>query len=247
MIVEAIAETTAEGRHLQWWNLRRSHCAFRKFDVRITSFCTEKAYMKNSKIVLCIGSSLVAAALGSVALNAQAWPIVIQPSINIGIPAPVVVAPAPVYVAPAPAPVYVEPAPVVAYVPGPFDVFVTAAAPADIVFIGGATYIWSVDAYGHRERHLYGYGDRRAELFHRQEELHRVAARNGGHLPPRGESREEAMAHEQARMASAGRPGGPAPGYHGGPAPQQQQQRGNERGGNEQHGGNEHGGHEHER
>jgi|GEM_PF-5520720 len=196
--------------------------------------------MKNSKIVLCLGSGLIAAALGSVALNAQAWPIVVQPSITIGIPAPVVVAPAPVVVAPPPAPVYVEPAPVVAYVPGPFDVFVTAAAPADIVFVGGATYIWSVDPYGHRVQHLYGYGDRRAELFRRQEELHRVAARNGGMLPPHGETRAEAMAHEQARVAAAGRPGGPAPGYHGGPAPQPQQ-----------HGGNEHGGygheHEHER
>jgi hypothetical protein len=195
--------------------------------------------MKNSKIVLCIGSSLVAAALGSLALNAQAWPIVIQPSINIGIPAPVIVAPpAPVYVQPAP--VYVEPAPVVEYVPSPFDVYITAAPPADIVFIGGATYIWGVDAYGHRERHFYGNGDRRAELFRRQEELHRVAARNGGHLPPHGESRSEAMAHEQARMAAAGGHGGPAPGYHGGPAPQQQHA------GYEQRGGNEHGGHEHE-
>jgi len=197
--------------------------------------------MKKSNLALCVSGALVLA-LGSVTLNAEAWPI----SINIGIPAPVVVVPAaPVYVAPAP--VYVEPAPVVEYQPSPFDVYVTGAAPADIVFIGGATYIWGVDAYGHRVQHFYGRGDHRDELFRRQGELRRVEARNGGHLPPHGESHAEAMAHEQQRMASAGRPGGPGPGApHGGPGPAGAPNHPGAPAPAAQHGGNNNGGHEHE-
>jgi hypothetical protein len=62
------------------------------------------------------------------------------------------------------------------YAPSPRDVYITAAPATDIMFIGGATYIWGVDGYAHRERHFYGNGDRRAELFRLQEELHRVVA-----------------------------------------------------------------------
>ncbi|HSY27641.1 MAG TPA: hypothetical protein VK832_09080, partial [Burkholderiaceae bacterium] len=117
-------------------------------------------------------------------------------------------------------PVYEQQAPVVEYAPSPFDIYITNAAPADVVFIGGSTYIWSVDAYGHRYQRFYMRGDHRQDVFRRQEELHRVAARNGGRLPEHGESHAEAMAHEQQRMAAAGggHPGG-APGAGHAPAP----------------------------
>jgi len=170
--------------------------------------------MKKSNIALYLGGTVVASALASFGLTAEAGPIIIQPSIVIGQPAVVVAPPPPVYVQPAP--VYVQPAPVVEYAPSPFDIYINTAAPADVVFIGGVTYIWGVDAYGHRVQHFYMRGDHRQDVFRRQEELHRVAARNGGHLPEHGETHAEAMAHEQQRMAAAGggRPGG-APGAPG--------------------------------
>ncbi len=128
---------------------------------------------------------------------------------------PVIVAPAPVVVVPQPVIV----APVVAYVPNPMDVYILAAPPADIIFINGDTYIWTTDAYGHRVRRFYGHGDHREFLNHRREELHRVRERNGGHLPPHGESQAEAMAHHEQHMAAEHAAHGQAgPGHPGAPA-----------------------------
>ena len=87
-------------------------------------------------------------------------------------------------VTPTPQPVIVA-APVVeeAYVPAPTDIYIAAATDHDVVFVGGDTYIWMVDADGHRHRHFYGHGDRRQDVFHRRDDLHSVMARHDGHLP----------------------------------------------------------------
>jgi len=161
---------------------------------------------------------LIATAVASIALPAQAQIFIRRPEIVIGAPA-VVIAPPQVVVEPQP--VVVEQAPVVEYVPAPTDAFIVGAAPADIVFIGGDTFIWSVDPYGHRVRHFYGHGDRREEIGRRGEHLRQVQARNGGHLPAHGETHAQAVAHEQQHVASAGgHPGGaPAGGGHPGGAP----------------------------
>jgi hypothetical protein len=70
-----------------------------------------------------------------------------------------------------------------AYQPLPTDVYVAAAVDRDIFVAGGDTYIWVRGPDGIRRKHLYAHGDRRAELFHRREELHRVMASHQGHLP----------------------------------------------------------------
>jgi hypothetical protein len=135
-------------------------------------------------------------------------PVLVAPQIIV----PQVVIPQP-YVVVAPQAAYVAPGPVVGYVATPLDAFIVNAAPADVVFINGDTYIWAVDEHGHRYRRFYGHGDRRADLNHRRDELHRVMERNGGHLPGREGNHGEAhaamehntaVAHaEQARAAAA--------------------------------------------
>jgi len=106
-------------------------------------------------------------------------------------PPPVYVAPQPVYVAPQPAyvvpqPVYGAPGVVVEYAPRPYDgdIVLVANPEQDIVFIAGDTFLWLLDANGHRYRKFYSHGDHRDELRARHQELHGMMNRNGGHLPP---------------------------------------------------------------
>jgi hypothetical protein len=61
-------------------------------------------------------------------------------------------------------------------VPETNDVYISAAANSDIVFVGGSTYIWANGTDGRRHRHFYGRGDRRQEVFHRRDNLHSVTA-----------------------------------------------------------------------
>jgi hypothetical protein len=91
---------------------------------------------------------------------------------------------------------------VTAYQPLPTDVYVANVVDRDVVFVGGDTYIWVVGRDGVRHRQFYAHGDRRAQVFHRREQLHRVMASHDGHLPehPGGD------AHPPL-----GRPAGPAP------------------------------------
>jgi hypothetical protein len=86
---------------------------------------------------------------------------------------------------PAVAPVVVEPE----YVAAPSDVYISSVVDTDVVFIGGSTYVWYVGHDGMRHRYLYGHGDRRAEVFHRREELRVVMAHHEGHLPMPGHDR----------------------------------------------------------
>jgi hypothetical protein len=175
-----------------------------------------------------IGAALCAA-FAATGAGAQ---IIVRPQIIVPAPAvvvqpqPVYVAPQPVYVAPqpvyaAPQPVYAPPPePAVAYVPAPLDPFIVGVALADIVIIGGDTYIWALDANGHRYRRFYAHGDHRSEIWRRHDELHRVMARNGGHLPEHGEARpgqvrggaearhEAAAPHAEHHAAPAPRAGG---------------------------------------
>ncbi|MGF6955613.1 hypothetical protein [Paraburkholderia youngii] len=72
---------------------------------------------------------------------------------------------------------------VTAYQPLPTDVYVANVVDRDVVFVGGVTYIWVVGRDGVRQRQFYAHGDRRAEVFHRREELRRVMASHDGHLP----------------------------------------------------------------
>lgn len=171
--------------------------------------------MKTANFGPRLGSTVMAFALASLALTAQGQIVFQRPSIVIGVP--------PVIIAPAPQPVYVQQAPAVEYVPAPLDVYITNAAPADVVFVGGNTYVWGVDEYGHRVRHLYGRGDHREDVLRRHEELHRVSERNGGHLPAHGEAHAGAGAREQQHVAAANRVaaagGHPAPAANHGPAP----------------------------
>ncbi|WP_239483111.1 hypothetical protein [Paraburkholderia sp. C35] len=109
---------------------------------------------------------------------------------------------------PPPPPVVVEDA----YQPLPTDNFVAVVAERDVTIVGGDTYIWVVGPDGQRHRHFYAHGDHRAEVFHRQEELHRVMANHGGHLPD----------HPVVAHPPLGHPGGPSPtvaAAHGAPKP----------------------------
>jgi hypothetical protein len=127
--------------------------------------------MKISILTLRLSSSIAVAALFGAVASAQAG-IVVQiapPAIVVGQPA-----------------VVVAPAPVVEYAPNPFDVYITNVAPADVVYLHGDTFIWAIDASGHRYQRFYAHGDHRQEIFHRRDELHRVMARNGGRLPDHG-------------------------------------------------------------
>jgi hypothetical protein len=98
---------------------------------------------------------------------------------------------------PPPPPVVVEEA----YEPVPTDAYVAIVADRDVVIVGGDTYVWVVGPDGHRQRHFYAHGDHRADVFRRREELHRVMANHGGHLPD----------HVIAAHPQMGHPGGPAP------------------------------------
>jgi hypothetical protein len=86
-----------------------------------------------------------------------------------------------------PVAVVASPPPVVAaapvYVPEPHDAYVSVVADRDVVYTGGATYIWFVGSDGHRHRHYYGRGDLRGEVIHRRAELRNVMAHHDGHLP----------------------------------------------------------------
>ncbi|MGF6378286.1 hypothetical protein [Paraburkholderia atlantica] len=90
---------------------------------------------------------------------------------------------------------------VTAYQPLPTDVYVANVVDRDVVFVGGDTYIWVVGRDGVRQRQFYAHGDRRAEVFHRREELHRVMASHDGHLP----------GHPGDARPPLSRPSGPAP------------------------------------
>jgi hypothetical protein len=61
-------------------------------------------------------------------------------------------------------------------VPEPNDIYISAATNADIVFVGGNTYIWATGPDNRRHRHFYGHGDRRGEVFRRRENLRSVRA-----------------------------------------------------------------------
>ncbi|MFP4889659.1 hypothetical protein [Paraburkholderia sp. EG304] len=88
-----------------------------------------------------------------------------------------------------------------AYQPLPTDVYVANVVDRDVVFVGGDTYIWVAGRDGVRQRQFYAHGDRRAEVFHRREELRRVMASHDGHLP----------GYPGDARAPLVRPAGPAP------------------------------------
>jgi hypothetical protein len=157
----------------------------------------------NSKLLLA-GAIGVSSCLGFAA-SVQAQ-IIFRP--------PVIVVPQPVIVAPQP--VYLAPGPTVAYVASPFDPFIVNVAPADVIFFNGDTYIWAVDEHGHRYRRFYAHGDHRAEVFHRRDELHHVMERNGGHLPARGEARQDVARGEVRHDEHVDARGGPAAHHEGG-------------------------------
>ena len=94
----------------------------------------------------------------------------------------VVAAPSPPVVVAVPPPVYVQ-----TYVPGPYDPYIAVAVDTDVVLVGGDTYIWVVGPGGRRERHFFGHGDLRQEVFRRREALRVVMHQHGGHLPSRAE------------------------------------------------------------
>lgn len=115
--------------------------------------------------------------------------------------------------APMPAPYQTPPSGVVieeAYQPMPTDIYIANVAERDVFVSGGNTYFWVMGPDGVRHRHFYARGDHRADVFHRREELHRVMADHGGHLPDHGLAAHSPMA-------------GPVPhggaDMHGGPAP----------------------------
>jgi hypothetical protein len=105
-------------------------------------------------------------------------------------------------------------------VPEPNDIYISAAANSDIVFVGGNTYIWAMGPDGHRHRHFYGHGDRRVEVFRRRENLRSVAGPRAAHashplhqVPPparyaahdhgHGHHADDAHRAHQLRVASA--------------------------------------------
>ena len=160
-----------------------------------------------------VAAALAVLAGALVPLQARAWPH--GPG---GLPVPVIVpgavyVPAPVYVPP---PVYVAPqvyAPAPVYAPDVYDPYVYNAAPADVIYLNGDTYIWAVDGYGRRYRRFYRHGDYRREVYHRQEMLHREGVRNGGHPPePGGRGIEHREGPRPEAHAAA--PGGAMPAQH---------------------------------
>jgi hypothetical protein len=109
---------------------------------------------------------------------------------------------------PPPPPVVVEEA----YQPMPNDIYVSAVADQDVVFIGGETYIWVVGPDGIRRRRFYAHGDHRADVFHRRDELHRVMVNHAGHLPDHAIAAHGPMGHP----GEPGHPGATAQ-NHGAP------------------------------
>lgn len=118
-------------------------------------------------------------------------------------PRPVAVQPAPqpargsVVVSNPPAsrpPVAVRPVVVEQVLPEPNDVYISAAANSDVVFVGGDTYIWVTGPDGRRQRHFYAHGDRRLEVFHRRANLRSVAPPRPGH-PAMRDARHEYAHH----------------------------------------------------
>jgi len=138
--------------------------------------------MKKSHLALPFTGVLLVAALGFAATQAEAG-VFVQPTVVIGVPG-----------------VVIAPPPVVEYSPAPFDVYITNAQPTDVIYLHGDTFIWAVDGNGRRYQRFYAHGDRRAEVLSRRDELQRVSARNGGHLPNReAEHRQGDNGHDQHR------------------------------------------------
>lgn len=81
-------------------------------------------------------------------------------------------------------------------VPESSDLYIRAAANADIVFVGGSTYIWAVGPDGHRHRHFYARGDRRQEVFHRRDNLRSVVSHRNGHTSAVYASHDGGRPHE---------------------------------------------------
>lgn len=93
------------------------------------------------------------------------------------------------------------------YQPMPDDIYISTVTDRDVVFFGGDTYIWVIGPDGMRHRHFYAHGDRRGDVFHRRDELHRVMINHGGHLP------DHALAsHGPMPMQRPGGPVHPLPG-----------------------------------
>jgi hypothetical protein len=94
-------------------------------------------------------------------------------------------------------------------VPEPNDIYISAAANSDVVFVGGSTYIWVTGPEGQRQRHFYGHGDRRSEVFRRRANLRSVAPPRQGHPATRdvgheyGHHPDEAHRPEQVRVKGA--------------------------------------------
>jgi hypothetical protein len=113
---------------------------------------------------------------------------------------------------PPPPPVVVEEG----YEPMPNDIYVSNVVDRDVVFLGGDTYIWVVGPDGARHRRFYAHGDHREDVFHRRDELHRVIANHGGHLPAHAIAAHESFdhaggpVHPGAIAQNHPTPGGPA-------------------------------------
>ena len=142
-------------------------------------------------------------------------PVVVQPVAQPARATVVVTTPLP----PRPPVVIAQPVVREELIPERNDVYITAAADSDIIFVGGSTYIWVTGADGRRHRHLYGRGDRRQEIFHRRENLHSVMTHHAGHPPPAyshhdPDRRREAIHHEQRMHAASMHDRGHAPEQH---------------------------------
>lgn len=105
-------------------------------------------------------------------------------------------------------PVFVE-----EVVPETNDMYISAAANADVVFVDGSTYIWAKGPDGQRHRHFYGHGDRRHEVFARRENLRSVIVHRPGRPPANyashdsGRHREDTRHRQLARSAQTHGPG----------------------------------------
>jgi hypothetical protein len=104
---------------------------------------------------------------------------------------------------PPPPPVVVEEA----YEQMPSDVYITTVVDRDVVIVGGNTYIWVVGPDGGRHRQFYAHGDHRQDVFHRRDELHRVMASHGGHLPDHAIAAHSEMQHAGSPASGTQKPG----------------------------------------
>lgn len=80
------------------------------------------------------------------------------------------------------------------------DVYISGASNADVVFVGGSTYIWVTQSDGQRHRHFYGHGDKRQEVFRRRDNLRSVTA----HFPAHRSTRHEDGEHRRHHREDAG-------------------------------------------